>query len=224
MELKKIRELEQRINSDYNNTIGIVVLKDGNLSYEKYFMDCTRESRVHIYSVTKSIISVLIGIALDKQYIKSIDQKVLDFFPEYKVKKEENTIQSITIKDMLTMTAPYKYRFLAPYIKYFTSDDWVTDQMGIQTAGWGLTLTPIDMAKVGQLYLNDGMWENRRIVSEKWIKESTTEHSRWKKRNLPWIFMVGKGRWLCSYGRWREYDLCQYKEKDGSFYGCSFCT
>ena len=54
MELKKIRELEQRINSDYNNTIGIVILKNGNLSYEKYFMDCTRESRVHIYSVTKS--------------------------------------------------------------------------------------------------------------------------------------------------------------------------
>ncbi len=298
MELKKIRELEQRINSDYNNTIGIVILKNGNLSYEKYFMDCTRESRVHIYSVTKSIISVLIGIALDKQYIKSIDQKVLDFFPEYRVKKGENTIQNITLKDMLTMTAPYKYRFFAPYIKYFTSDDWVkfsldllggkgkigtfryapligpdilsgilvkatgysifdfaaenlfsplgitvenrltfqnkeeqmafnqstnmsgwvTDQMGIQTAGWGLTLTPIDMAKIGQLYLNDGMWKNRRIVSEKWIKDSTTEHSRWKKQNL------SKGRWLCSYGRWREYDLCQYKEKDGSFHSSSFCT
>lgn len=119
MELKKIRELEQRINSDYNNTIGIVILKNGNLSYEKYFMDCTRESRVHIYSVTKSIISVLIGIALDKQYIKSIDQKVLDFFPEYRVKKGENTIQNITLKDMLTMTAPLQVPIFCTLYKVF---------------------------------------------------------------------------------------------------------
>ena len=54
-----------------------------------------------------------------------LDQKVLDFFPGYIVRKRENTIQNITVKDMLTMTAPYKYRFFAPYVKYFTSEDWV---------------------------------------------------------------------------------------------------
>ena len=87
--------------------------------------DDTRESQVHVYSVTKSIISILIGIAVDRGYIQSVDQKVLDFFPGYIVRKRENTIQNITVKDMLTMTAPYKYRFFAPYVKYFTSEDWV---------------------------------------------------------------------------------------------------
>ena len=48
----------------------------------------------------------------------------MDFFPGYSVKKGENTIQNITLENMLTMTAPYKYKF-APYIKYFTSEDWV---------------------------------------------------------------------------------------------------
>ena len=61
----KMKELEQIISSKYGNTIGIVIIKDSVVSYEKYFKGCTANSRIHIYSVTKSIISILIGIALD---------------------------------------------------------------------------------------------------------------------------------------------------------------
>lgn len=264
-----IKGLEQKISSEYGNTTGVIILKDGIVSYEKYFKECTADSRVHVYSVTKSVVSVLIGIAVDKGYIKNIEEKVLDFFPEYKVRKRETTIQNITLRDMLTMTAPYRYRFFAPYVKYFTSSDWVkfsldllgghgkigafryapligpdilsgilvkatgqsvldfaienlfaplgikvensllfqnkeeqmafnqstdisgwvVDSTGIHTAGWGLTLTPMDMAKIGQLYLNGGIWENKQIVSSKWIKDSTMEHSRWKKRNLSYGYL-----------------------------------
>ena len=259
MDQIKIEELEQKINSKYGNTTGIVILKDGIVSYEKYFKGCTANSRVHIFSVTKSVISILIGIALDKGYIENIEKKVLDYFPEYKVKRGETKIQNITLRDMLTMTAPYKYRFFAPYIKYFTSSDWVkfsldllgghgkigtfryapligpdilsgilvkatrqsvldfaaenlfeplgikveqmafnqstdisgwvTDPKGIHAAGWGLTLTPMEMAKIGQLYLNGGMWEGKQIISSKWIEDSTIEHSRWKKENLPYGYL-----------------------------------
>jgi CubicO group peptidase (beta-lactamase class C family) len=265
----KMKELEQIINSKYGNTTGIVIIKDGIVSYEKYFKGCTANSRVHVYSVTKSVISILIGIALDKGYINNLEKKVLDYFPEYKVKRGERKIQNITLRDMLTMTAPYKYQLFAPYIKYFKSSDWVkfsldllggrgkigtfryapligpdilsgilvkatgksvldfaaenlfeplgikvennllfnnkeeqiafnqstdisgwvTDSAGIHAAGWGLTLTPMDMAKIGQLYLNGGMWGDRRIISSKWIDDSTVEHSRWKKRNLPYGYL-----------------------------------
>ncbi len=73
---------------------------------------------------------------------------------------------------------------------------WVADPMGVNTAGWGLTLSPMDMAKIGQLYLNHGIWNRRQIVSEKWINESTREHSRWEAQNLSygylwWIFKDG---------------------------------
>lgn len=122
--LEKVTELEKKINNDYSNIAGMVVLKDGKTLYENYFNECTATSRIHVYSVTKSIISILIGIAIDKGYIKSINQKVLDFFPDYTIKRREKTIQNVTLKDLLTMTAPYKYKF-TPYIKYFTSDDWV---------------------------------------------------------------------------------------------------
>lgn len=61
--------------------------------------------------------------------------------------------------------------------------------MGVNTAGWGLTLSPVDMAKIGQLYLNHGMWNGQQIVSEKWINESTEEHSRWETQNLPYGYL-----------------------------------
>ena len=66
---------------------------------------------------------------------------------------------------------------------------WVADPTGTNAGGWGLTLTAIDMAKIGELYLNDGIYNGKQIVSEKWIKDSTTEHSRWKKQNLPYGYL-----------------------------------
>lgn len=91
MKPEHINSLESTIVSAYSNIAGMVVLKDGELCYEKYFHECSNQSRIHVYSVTKSIISILIGIALDKGYIKSIDVKILDFFPEYRIKKGEKT-------------------------------------------------------------------------------------------------------------------------------------
>ena len=234
MKQDKIRMMENAISSDYNNMVGMVIMKDGAVAYENYFKGCTAESRIHVFSVTKSIVSILFGIALDKGLLESIDKKVLDFFPDYTVKRGEKTIQNIRIKDMLTMTVPYKYKF-NPYTKYFTSMDWVTgqsvlefaranlfeplginveknitfdskeeqmdfykstsmngwvaDPAGTNTAGWGLTISPVDMAKIGQMYLNKGVWNGQRIVSEKWVTESTTEKTRWKKLNLPYGYL-----------------------------------
>jgi CubicO group peptidase (beta-lactamase class C family) len=202
-------------------------------------------------------------------YLKSINQKVLEFFQDYTVKRGEKTIQQVTIMDMLTMTAPYKYKS-APYTKYFSSESWVkaaldllggrgelgqfryapligpdilsgilakvtghsvldfaretlfkplgihvdrnvvfhskeeqlaimmqenhisgwvADPQGINTAGWGLFLTPVEMAKLGQLYLNHGEWNGKQLVSAEWIKESTREHSRWDELGLQYGYL-----------------------------------
>lgn len=98
MNKDKVIELEDKINKDYNNITGVVVLKDGKIQYENYFNGCSSENTIHVYSVTKSIVSILIGIAIDKGYIKSIDQKVLDFFPDYIVKKEKNQYRMLHLK------------------------------------------------------------------------------------------------------------------------------
>ena len=85
-------------------------------------------SCINIFSVTKSIISILIGIAADRGEIQSVNQKVLDFFPDFPVEnynEGETTIRDITLRDLMTMTAPYKHQE-EPYLEYFTRDDWVS--------------------------------------------------------------------------------------------------
>ncbi|ERI91027.1 beta-lactamase [Clostridiales bacterium oral taxon 876 str. F0540] len=124
------KKMEVLIREDHKNVGGIVVQKSGNICYEKYFNDFEKDNPFHIFSVTKSIISILIGIAVDKGMIESIEQKVLDFFPEYTIKRGEKVLQNVTIKDMLTMTVPYKYKS-APYTKYFSSSDWVKSALDL---------------------------------------------------------------------------------------------
>lgn len=269
MNQRKKIEFERIINNNYKNIAGIVVQKNGKLLYENYFNKYTASNPVHIASVTKSIFSALIGIALEKKHIKSLDQKVLDFFPEYKILEGEKMIQNITIRHMLTMTAPYKYK-KEPYEKFFESDNWIkaaldllggkepsqeftysaiigthilsgilvkatgqsvfdfakenlftpleisvkqnvtlgskeeylaffqdknisgwaTDPQGINTAAWGLTLTPMDMAKIGQLYLDKGLWNGKKILPKWWVDESTIKHSRWEKLSYGYLWWI----------------------------------
>ena len=109
-------ELEKIVERDYKNIAGMQINYDGVVIYEKYWNGCSADRRIHIYSVTKSIVSTLIGIAIDKGYITDVQQKVLDFFPEYIPQRGEKTIQNITLENLLTMTAPYKYGFFARII------------------------------------------------------------------------------------------------------------
>ena len=132
MNQEQIKRMEDAIAADYTNMVGMVIVKDGETVYENYYNGCSADSRIHVFSVTKSIVSILIGIAIDKGLIKSIDDKVLDYYPDYIVKRGEKTLPEIRIRDILTMSVPYKYKF-NPYTKYFTSMDWVKfslDKMG----------------------------------------------------------------------------------------------
>ncbi len=76
--------------------------------------------------------ALLAGIALDDGFIGSVDQKVMDFFPDYSVKRGEKTIFYVTLRHLLTMTAPYKGKS-EPWKKVCTSQDWtlaVLDYLG----------------------------------------------------------------------------------------------
>lgn len=68
---------------------------------------------------------------------------------------------------------------------------WVSDPAGVNSAGWGLTLSPADMAKIGQLY-GRRVWVQTDRFQE-WVEESTKEHSRWKEENALWVLMVAGG-------------------------------
>jgi CubicO group peptidase (beta-lactamase class C family) len=132
MDNERIIEFGKLVLDQYDNIAGIVILKNNQIAYENYFNGYNQNNNIHVASVTKSVLSALIGIAVDKGAIKSIEQEVLEFFPDYKIKRGEKTIQNITIENLLTMTAPYKYKS-EPYTKVYSSDDWtksVLDLLG----------------------------------------------------------------------------------------------
>jgi CubicO group peptidase (beta-lactamase class C family) len=54
---------------------------------------------------------------------------------------------------------------------------WIKDPKGNSTGGFGLSIAPRDMARFGFLYLNDGIWDNKQIISKTWIHESISPHS-----------------------------------------------
>lgn len=66
---------------------------------------------------------MLFGVALEQGHIKSVEQKVLDFFPDYSLKRGEKTLPHLRLKDLLSMTAPYKFRS-EPYTRVYSSNDW----------------------------------------------------------------------------------------------------
>ena len=54
--------------------------------------------------------------------------------------------------------------------------EWADDPQGRNLGGFGLQLTPRDMAKIGYLYLNNGQWDGQEIISAGWVAASTQQH------------------------------------------------
>lgn len=276
-----LMELEPVIREAYPNIDGIVIVKDGYIICEKYFNGTKNNDARHVASVTKSVISALIGVAVDREYIRDIDQKILEFFPEYRPDPARRQIREITIRHLLTMTAPYPYKHWHEPLrkmcmqhdwvnytldmlgengaigdfKYSTAgahllsaiitrttgksarafaneylfgpigikqipdyamdaygyDDlfgkkvrgWVKDPLGNSTGGWGLTLTPRDMARFGLLYIRGGCWNSGQVISKGWIEDSVSEHSGTVIDGLP--IKYGYLWWLREYKGCRVY-------------------
>lgn len=72
--------LHSIISEKYPNTAGIVVIKDGQTAYEDYFNGAAKSSALHVASATKSVVSALVGIAIDMGCIKSEQQRLADCF------------------------------------------------------------------------------------------------------------------------------------------------
>jgi len=124
----KLTEMENSIlRGEYPNIHSVLISKDEDLIYEHYFpgkdelwgnnlgvIDHHRDSLHDVRSVSKSIVSACIGIAIDQGRIKDVHQSIFDFFPEY---AEYNTGKKskLTIHHFLTMTTGFEWNEDVPY-------------------------------------------------------------------------------------------------------------
>jgi CubicO group peptidase (beta-lactamase class C family) len=93
---------------------GLLVIKNGHLIAEKYFHEGSVEQKALLQSATKSYTSALVGIALDQGCLSSVDQKMIDFFPEFANQITDPRKKQITIREMLQMRAGYPWEETDP--------------------------------------------------------------------------------------------------------------
>ncbi len=107
MSLDSLAALTQIIDStppaDFR---GLVVIKDGLLVYEAYFHTFWRETIHDVRSAGKSITSLLLGIAIDKGYVASADQRLVEFFADPDLRPgTADDFDQITLRHLLTMSS-----------------------------------------------------------------------------------------------------------------------
>ncbi|WP_036382059.1 serine hydrolase [Muricauda sp. MAR_2010_75] len=239
----KLQSLVTKIrNGQFGNVHSLLISRNNQIVLEEYFNGYDKTELHRLFSVTKSFTSALIGIAIDKGFIENLDEKILNYFPEYStIANLTEEKENMTLEHVLSMSAGYEWdEFSYPYgnpnnsatmlwnsndmIKYvldlplvydpgtqFTynsgcsillsgviqnktgksAEDYAASNLfskiGIQNWEWTsganrltwtsgeLYLRSLDMLRFGQLYLNKGNWEGTQVVSENWIKNSTTK-------------------------------------------------
>lgn len=211
------------------NIYSLIVSKNNKVIYNKFYNSYTEKTLFNDQSLTKSICSLLIGIAIDKGYIKSVDEQLSELFPELKndpdKRKQEITIRQVMnqasglyhedlfeIGDYLNLPDQSGYVLKAPMVadpgkewhynnaashllsviitkttgvdtksfakKYLfdplniTNFDWAKMKDGYYD-GCGLLsikMRSADMLKIGTLLLENGIYQNKQVVSSAWIK------------------------------------------------------
>jgi CubicO group peptidase (beta-lactamase class C family) len=103
---EQLEEMMEYIDENNYRYDSIVIIRDGYLVFERHLGSRYEYNGRHpLYSVTKSITSVLIGIAINQGYIENVDQPILDFFPNRTVANLDDDKRSITVKNLLLMNS-----------------------------------------------------------------------------------------------------------------------
>jgi CubicO group peptidase (beta-lactamase class C family) len=242
----------QVADSDHTYIRGILVATKGRVISERYFHGALAGRPQNMKSLTKSVTSALIGVAIKEGFIESVDQRVDAILPEYFEDidlpgdfysdllvdrgRVEKYREQLTIRHLLSMTSgiysfqksfmfgfghvddiaaaylglPYSFRpgekfqystagahVLSRIIERATGlttrkfaqkylfdpldiniADWKVGPQGHALGGTGLYLTARDLAKFGQLYLDNGIIGNRRIFPDGWVAESLEEQAQ----------------------------------------------
>jgi hypothetical protein len=249
--------LSERFPRDYNEIsrgkkmalgCGVDACADSSELHEFNYLHPTfhpfyKGRQVHtLQSVTKSVTATLIGIALGRGEIKSVNEPLLSFFGGYDLSKVDPRLRKASLADLLTMRSGIEWHETDrpldetnTTLQLERSKDWITftlnqpmdaepgtkwaynsggsalmaeiirkqtgqhvdkyaekylfGPLGIRDYHWkktptghpdtegGLYLEAEDLARIGQLYLNDGMWNGKRILPAGWANEATTRHA-----------------------------------------------
>ncbi|MEI8201498.1 MAG: serine hydrolase [Bacteroidota bacterium] len=241
-------------------SVAFVVIQHDSLLQEEYWSGYSDKSLSNSFSMAKSIVGLLIGIAIDEGKIKSVDQAVVDFLPEFHTPE----LKSITIKNLLTMSAGFdvneKYSSLfnitteayygenlyklstglktkdkpGTYFNYVSLESqllsfivekacgksineyaseklwkpigarydalWSLDKKGgDEKAFCCFNSNAPDFARIGQLILNRGKWNDQQVVSDTFLTQAMQADEFLKDENNEKVTYYGYQWWILNY-------------------------
>jgi len=200
---------------DLKGVTSLLVARHARLVVERYYDGVQAADRVPVFSITKTVVSALVGITIADRRLHGVDDRLADVFPG-------TSHRSITLRELLSMTAGYgrglsfqqtdpsslanrplvnepgttfvydsgSSDLLAAVLSHVTGTSAAAyaqrrlfAPMGIYDARWpgsrggsGLVIRPRDLLAFGQMYLDGGTWNGRRIVPAAWVRTSTRAH------------------------------------------------
>lgn len=107
IDAQSLARLPPYIEEELPHVRSVLVVRHGYLVYERYFQGSSRNDVCNVMSVTKSFTSALVGIALKEGYLDSLDQRMVDFFPEHVTPDMDPRVRRITLEHLLTMRSGF---------------------------------------------------------------------------------------------------------------------
>lgn len=239
---------------------GILVSQRGEIMMERYTAGAAADRATNVKSASKSVLSVLVGIAIQEGRIRGLDQPISDFFPGYFARQGvDPRKRTITVGHLLSMQSGLESTSFNEYGAWVSSRDWVRaaldqpmvaepggrmlystgsthllsailtratgrstwayaneklaepmgfrirpwqrDPQGIFFGGNDMYLTPRQMLRFGQMYLDGGVYQGRQIVPAEWVRESVRPRT-----SSPWNgHGYGLGWWSKDSGGRRAF-------------------
>lgn len=241
-------------------TTAFVVIQNNKIRYEAYWDGGSDTTRSNSFSAAKSIVSLLVGCALDEGKIKNLDQPITDYLPEFK----NTNGYKLRIRDLLTMSSGLDWdegysSLFSPTTKAYYGSHLDEQMLGLQVksepgkvfnyqscdtqllsmilekatgkplsdyaseklwkplgaehpALWCLdreggrekayccfNSTATDFARIGQMVLDSGQYNNQQVVSKSYLKEATTPASWLVGENGKPLDYYGYQFWMLTH-------------------------
>ena len=244
----------------------IMILKHGEVVYEKWLNGQDAATPHPMFSVSKTFTATAVGLAINEGKL-NLNDPVVKFFPDKLPAEPSDNLKAMTVRDLLTMTCGhdvepsstnrdsvdwvegflswpvvhkpgeyYLYNSIGTYMLsaivqqvtgeklidyldtrlfqplHINRPEWEESPQGINCGGWGLSL------KMGQLFLQKGMWNGKQIVPAEWLKEMSSyqvpsapsgtrfedlEKAGLNKDNNEWVQGYGYQMWICRHNAFR---------------------
>ncbi len=140
MSSRKLNQLDNFIESTALNYYidSFLVIRNGYIVYEHYRTPAQQTTPHHIYSCTKVVTSTLIGMCVDEGNISSLDNTVLDYFPQYTFDGVTPQKESITVQHLLSMSSGLQWFDNSDYYSMASSNnpvEYVLNKSMVHTPG-----------------------------------------------------------------------------------------